>query len=165
MRKELDEKLCADYPLIFRDRNGDMSKTCMVWGMCVGDGWYNILEAMCSNIQGHIDWRLEQIKSAHKFNAELEEALANGFENWDSWKSREPRDIPEPVEQVVAIQVKEKFGTLRFYFGGGDAYIDGIVSMAESMSGRTCEQCGAPGTSTSGGWIRVLCEEHKNAST
>ena len=160
MREELDKALCEKYPLIFAQRNGSMSETSMCWGFCCGDGWYNILDAMCSNIQGHIDWRLEQIKSGHKFNQRIEEARANNFEDWESWRPKEPREIPEPVEQVVATQVKEKFGTLRFYFGGGDAYTDGIVSMAESMSGHTCEDCGAPGTSTNGGWIRVLCDKH-----
>lgn len=161
MRKELDEQLCEKYPKIFRDRNGDMSKTCMVWGMCCGDGWYNILDAMCANIQSHINWRLEQIEYAKKFNAELEEARLDDFENWDDWKSREPRAIPEPIEQVIAVQVKEKFGGLRFYYMGGDDYIRGLENMAESMSYRTCEECGAPGTSTGGGWIRTLCETHQ----
>jgi hypothetical protein len=165
MREELDNKLCEKYPLIFAQRNGSMRETCMCWGFCCGDGWYNILDAMCANIQNHINWRLEEIKMAHKFNAELEEARANDFEGWADWKSREPRDIPEPVEQVVATQVKEKFGDLRFYYTGGDALIDGVVRMAESMSGRTCEECGAPGTHSSSGWIRTLCEEHNNAST
>lgn len=161
MREELDKQLCEKYPLIFAQRNGNMRETCMCWGFCCGDGWYNILDAMCANIQGHINWRLEQIKSAHKFNLELEEARANDFENWHDWKLREPREIPKPVAQVVATQVKEKFGSLRFYYSGGDDLIDGIVRMAESMSDRTCEECGAPGTPSSNGWIQTLCEEHK----
>ena len=45
----------------------------------------------------------------------------------------------------MADQVKEKFGTLRFYYTGGDDRIDGMVRMAESMSAVTCETCGAPG--------------------
>jgi hypothetical protein len=32
--------------------------------------------------------------------------------------------------------------------------------MAESMSGVTCEECGKPGTSTRGGWIKTACKEH-----
>jgi hypothetical protein len=135
----------------------------MYWGFEHGDGWYNILDAMCANIQNHIDNRLDSIKWAEKWNAEVAEAAANDFEDWDDWKSRKPRKVPEPVLQVVATQVKEKYGTLRFYFDGGDDYIDGIIAMAESMSARTCEVCGAPGTSNGGGWIRTLCEEHKNA--
>lgn len=156
MRKELDEKLCEKYPLIFRDRKGDMSKTCMVWGMCCGDGWYNILDAMCANIQGHIDHSHEQIKWAHKWNANVNDP---DYE-WTAFVDRVERPIPEPVEQVIAIQVKEKFGGLRFYYNGGDDHIQGVVNMAESMSYRTCEECGAPGKSNNEGWIRTLCDAH-----
>lgn len=163
MREELDAELCAKYPLIFRDRNEDPSKTCMYWGIAVGDGWYNIIDALCANIQNHIKNRLENIKFTEKWNREIEEAEANNFKDWEVWMARDKRPVPEAIPQVVAIQVKEKFGGLRFYFSGGDDYIDGIVDMAESMSYRTCEECGAPGTATEGGWIRTLCEEHKNA--
>ena len=160
MREELDKKLCEKYPLIFRDRHEDPSKTCMYWGIAVGDGWYNIIDALCANIQAHINNRLDTIERNKKWNIELAEAEANGFEDWADWKPREPRDIPEPIEQVIAVQVKEKFGGLRFYYNGGDDYIRGLENMAESMSYRTCEECGAPGKPTKGGWIRTLCEQH-----
>ena len=61
---------------------------------------------------------------------------------------------------VTATQVKEKYGTLRFYYNGGDDYIDGVVSMAETISAKTCETCGAPGELREGGWLRTLCDEH-----
>jgi hypothetical protein len=51
MRKELDEALCAKYPEIFRDRNGDMRTTAMCWGFECGDGWYNIIDGLCATIQ------------------------------------------------------------------------------------------------------------------
>jgi len=47
MRKELDEALCAKYPLIFKDRNADMRTTAMCWGLECGDGWYNIIDVLC----------------------------------------------------------------------------------------------------------------------
>jgi hypothetical protein len=65
------------------------------------------------------------------------------------------------IQQVTLDQVKEKFGTLRFYYTGGDEHIHGLVRMAESMSGVMCEECGAPGTTNGGGWIRTLCEKHE----
>jgi hypothetical protein len=68
------------------------------------------------------------------------------------------RDVPELVPQVTLDQVKEKFGTLRFYYTGGDEYISGMVTMAEAMSGTTCESCGNPGERTGGGWIKTVCE-------
>ena len=73
-----------------------------------------------------------------------------------------PLDIPEPVEQVIAAQVKEKFGALRFYYDGGDEYIRGAVTMAEFMSTVTCEDCGKPGSkSNKSNWIKTVCDEHK----
>jgi hypothetical protein len=70
--------------------------------------------------------------------------------------------VPEACEQVVVDQVKEKFGGLRFYYTGGDDLIDGMVRMAESMSEVTCEECGYPGTTRGGGWVRTLCDKHEN---
>lgn len=55
-------------------------------------------------------------------------------------------------------QVKEKYGTLRLYHYGGDAYCEGVVDMAEAMSAITCERCGRPGKATVGGWITTLCD-------
>lgn len=82
--------------------------------------------------------------------------LMGNIQHHIDWKN----STEEVVPQVVVEQVKEKFGTLRFYYRGGDDYISGLVSMAESMSGVTCETCGNPGTRTSGGWIKTACKEH-----
>ena len=56
-------------------------------------------------------------------------------------------------------QVKEKYGTLRFYYHGGDEVIEGMVSMAESMTHRTCEGCGCPGEKRGNGWVKTLCDK------
>ena len=82
--------------------------------------------------------------------------LMGNIQNHIDWQNREKEVVP----QVTLDQVKEKFGTLRFYYSGGDDTIRGMVSMAESMSSVTCEECGKPGTSTSGGWIKTVCKEH-----
>jgi hypothetical protein len=82
--------------------------------------------------------------------------LMGNIQNHIDWQNRNG----EVVSQVTVDQVKEKFGTLRFYYTGGDDYIRGMVTMAESMSGVICEECGKPGTSTGGGWIKTVCIEH-----
>jgi hypothetical protein len=67
------------------------------------------------------------------------------------------------IPQVVAEQVKEKFGGLRFYYHGGDEKIDGMVWLAGTMSYKICEKCGS--TENIGetvGWISVLCETCAN---
>jgi hypothetical protein len=141
MRQELDEKLCKDYPKIFANRNGDMITTAMCWGFECSDGWYNTINALCYNIQEHIDWKIST----------RERLLKNNPHNLK---------VPDEVEQVVAVQVKEKFGTLRFYTNGGDDYTHGLISMAESMSAVTCETCGAPGKRRGRGWIYTACVAH-----
>ncbi len=65
------------------------------------------------------------------------------------------------AEQVVAGQIKEKFGTLRFYFLGGSRRCHDIVNDAERISSATCEKCGVmPAYLTGNHWLRTLCEEH-----
>ena len=83
--------------------------------------------------------------------------LMGNIQHHIDWKNKKE----EVVAQVTLDQVKEKFGTLRFYYTGGDDYIDGMVTMAESMSGVTCQECGNPGTQTQGGWIKTVCEAHR----
>lgn len=62
-------------------------------------------------------------------------------------------------ETVQASQIKEKFGSLRFYYYGGDDFASGAIEAAEMASIRTCEVSGAPGRLTSGGWVSTLSPE------
>lgn len=84
------------------------------------------------------------------------ESLCGNIQHYLNWKNKES----EVVAQVVVTQIKEKFGGLRFYYNGGDDTIDGMVRMAESWASNACEECGVPGQSRSGGWIKTLCDEH-----
>lgn len=109
-------------------------------GFCVGEGWWPILEALCNNIQHRID-------QVDKYREYL-------------LQHPRPVPLPDPVPQVVVDQIKEKFGGLRFYYSGGDEYIDGLVSMAESWAIRTCEQCGNAGRLRGQNWLYTACVEH-----
>ena len=99
----------------------------------VGPGWWPIIERLCRNIQSHIDW-----KQAEK----------------------EKYNRGDGCPQAVVVQIKEKFGELRFYCDGGDQYIDGLIQMATEWAGKTCEACGMPGKRTNTSWIKTLCEQH-----
>ena len=166
MRPELNQRLREDYPEIFANK-------CEI---SCDDGWFNILNTLCGCIQNHIDARNRNLENNLKFNR-MADALAAGDDILflDYYGTMSPnfiqdrradilagqrREIWEPCDQVVALQIKEKFGTLRFYAEGGDAYTVGMTQMAESMSAVTCECCGAPGTTAGSGWIRTLCARH-----
>ena len=89
--------------------------------------------------------------------AVLLKVLMNDIQHHIDWNNKESEVVP----QVVLQQVKEKFGTLRFYYKGGDDYIHGLVALAESMSAHICEDCGSTGERRGGGWVRTLCDRHE----
>ena len=70
-------------------------------------------------------------------------------------------DNPRIYKDVNVLQVKEKFGTLRIYFSGGDAFLDGIECTLGWWSGTICETCGALGQiNTWRGWDKTQCKDH-----
>lgn len=76
------------------------------------------------------------------------------------------RNKPEAAHMICqATQVKEKFGGLCFYTYGGDEYIDGMISFAESMSYHICSECGDPSEKQDNhrGWIYTLCKKCKES--
>lgn len=65
------------------------------------------------------------------------------------------------LKQVEALQVKEKFGGLRFYIGGAPDKIYDYIWKAEEESLKTCEECGTKDNvkQRHGGWIVTLCDK------
>lgn len=178
MSPELDKQLCEKYPLIFAQRHRSMQETAMCWGFDVGDGWYNILDALCANIQNHINNINRQIEYKEKMNSIYDGVRTGDLtlfnDYYKSFKSEYRSDllkkiysgeivnyhIPEKEPQTEAVQVKEKFGTLRFYIDYGDDSVYAFIAMAESMSARTCETCGKPGKLRGTGWVYTSCNDH-----
>jgi hypothetical protein len=160
MRKELDEALCAKYPLIFRDRHENMQVTAMCWGFECGDGWYNIIDILCGLLTSdyrQAESRYESIKD--KVDQPQWEGSKNIItqEKIDEAKAKLDE---ETLKVPVAVQVKEKFGGLRFYVNGATDKHWSYINFAESMSYRTCEECGAPGKTYTDGWHTTLCDVH-----
>lgn len=69
-------------------------------------------------------------------------------------------DCPDSGVWPKAVQVKEKFGTLRFYMTFKTPGMAALIRKAEDKSAVTCEVCGKPGEGRSQrSWIMTLCEE------
>lgn len=101
----------------------------MVNWLSVPDGWLRIIDALCNSIQDYID-------STY--------IIENG-------QNRIP-------EQVTCIQVKEKFGGLRFYVSNADDYVNGMIRMAETLCYNICDECGSSeDLGVTSGWISVKC--------
>jgi hypothetical protein len=159
MRRELDEALCAKYPLVFKDRNENMQNTAMCWGFECGDGWYNIIDVLCGLLTS--DYRQAKSRYDH-----LAEVGVGGILYGTKTVTQEILDEAktkldeETLKVPVAVQVKEKFGGLRFYVQAATDKHYNYISFAESMSYRTCEECGAPGKTYTDGWHQTLCDIH-----
>ena len=100
-------------------------------------------------------------------------AMPRGFECGDGWfdliwdlcERLEPlvcelNATLQPAEHFEVLQVKQKFGGLRFYVSHHTAAIDSEIEAAKLESRRTCEQCGRSGSlRNTDGWLVTLCEE------
>ncbi len=78
------------------------------------------------------------------------------------------RDMSFKIENILektdetdmyAVQVKEKYGRLRFYMSETTPEIDAIISDAEALSTQTCEVCGHFGKMRGWHHIRVRCDK------
>ena len=162
MREELDAKLVAKYPLIFKNRHGNMKETLMCWGFSCGDGWYNIIDVLCGLLYSQYEQAKDRYENLVRWKAE------GGTFPWNGGKPITDEDIAEAKAKMdeeeqrvpVAVQVKEKFGSLRFYVDRATDEHYNYIHFAESMSYRTCETCGAPGKVYPFGWHYVACDAH-----
>jgi hypothetical protein len=182
MKAELQEKLFSKYPKMFGDRTKPMNETCMCWGLEVGDGWYNLIDTLCEALTYTYTTSIQ---------VDEEDGKRLGVESYNFNEKSSYYFTIEPP-QVIATQVKEKYGTLRFYYREEyneeimslietgkypdlqriidrySDYINGIVHFAETASGRTCEDTGQPGElhasgGTRNGWVKTVNKEHAKA--
>ena len=98
----------------------------------------------------------------------------------DGWRKAFGEQMCEEIQNLLEeadyvykyriLQIKEKFGSLRWYSGGVPDSIkkqyDAVIRKYEDLSGKTCFICGKPATKISMGWICPWCdgcaEKHKN---
>ena len=143
-------------------------------GYAVGEGWYPIIENLVEQIDSYTRWK----RKMRTRDLRLDRARDKGREavtkficgdktpsDWDQERIDDimstPHAITPKVHWIQIQQIKEKFGGLRFYYQGGDEYVSGLVAMAETWAGHTCERCGDKGERRSGGWVRTLCDKHE----
>jgi hypothetical protein len=187
MNSGLDKYLVEKYPKIFADRHASVQVSCMAFGFEHNDGWFWLLDQLCESIQNYIDYNSKKTIIKNKYLRNLSKRLIRlsykrqyskyklfrkilKFQNNLLYRmsnyieSKSKKIEIETIPQVVATQVKEKFGSLNFYYNGGDDYISGMISLAENMSNDICEFCGS--TENIGhtkGWIYTICKScHSN---
>lgn len=93
--------------------------------------------------------------------------MAFGFDCGDGWadllhdlSQKLTAHARETGLDIVAIQVKEKWGELVVYADGTDDEADQLIEAAREASATICEQCGAPGRLYRRGWHQTRCPAH-----
>jgi len=102
-----------------------------------------------------------------------ESAMCFGFDCRDGWfqiiydLSAEIMTLAEQagIEAPEMVQVKEKFGGLRYYVDGGNGAIFSCIQKAGDESMDVCEICGNAGKIRQGGWVQTLCDDHYEDAT
>lgn len=107
------------------------------WGFECDDGWYEIIKELSNYI----------------YKGCLEREIKMG--------------LPDDLEfnPIHVIQVKEKYGTLRFYLSGTHDWMEKFIDMAEEKSSVTCETCGKQGELKKGVWWHTICKDCENKRT
>lgn len=131
--------LVRKYPLLYRNRYASPKTTAMVWGFSCGNGWFNIINALSAELS----YPYERAKSRYEFMVE---------------NKKSPELISEAVNEMnllrehhpVAMQVKEKFGSLRFY-------ADNISADQEntSLSQKICPKGPVKYAESAGSFVRA----------
>lgn len=159
MSPELDRELCERYPLIFKNRHASMRESAMCWGFEHGDGWFHVLDTLCALLYAPYREAVEEYEYAREYEGTVPYEGAEVITAIDVERARLAKVVAADAIPV-AMQVKEKFGTLRFYVGGASEQAYHYIEFAEALSARTCEECGAPGQTRGSGWVRTLCDRH-----
>lgn len=137
------EDLCRRYPALFQQ----------CYDFSIGEGWMPLVETLAARIQWAIDSRRERLAQLERQSERNQEAIDR--------LAGELRHLDESPPRIL--QVKEKFGELRFYMSGGLAEFREWIAFAEDYSSSICERCGRRAVRKTRGWVRNLCEEDYQA--
>jgi len=189
MTKDLEWNLVRRFPVLYQDFTSPMTQTAMCWGFEHGDGWNGIIWMLSLAIEeelGYSWWRsrlfLWKKAAARRWN-DMIYTLSPVVQ--DKWRFEGDGTKENPYRQVMAekgrarwpwlkrlvwfpdtgfavSQVKEKYGTLRFYCTGNNTIFQ-YTQWAEYLSSVICEECGKPGKLREGGWLRTLCDACQEA--
>jgi hypothetical protein len=136
--KESHEKALFHRFSFFR-KERPITESLMAFGFECEDGWFDIVWNLSEKIAEELDRIKSEMSKKDKTISLLQIGEEIGFE---------------------VVQVKEKFGTLRFYTNYSNDAIEGFIREAEQQSAKVCEICGAPATlAERSGWYKTLCYE------
>lgn len=137
MKKELVGELLRRYPELFVN--------CEFIDIACDDGWFNLIDTIC----------LELYSEYNSAKSIYENCLENMGKGMYSWIAASPKVTPEMATDMYSemqvrfhklpkiVQIKEKFGSLRFYADGLSQEQMNKIEFAQLLSTKICEKCGS----------------------
>lgn len=167
MKKELELQLKKEFPNLYSDLYGDCRTTCMAWGFECGDGWFQLLYDLSSKLEPLVKKERRWYKRTHHYISrwlywiKAYKIKPNQFVKDTGGMSWTDYNKVSHRKHSRASQVKEKYGTLRFYMTTETKEMTQYINEAESLSAVTCETCGNPGKMCNTGWCNTICDDCK----
>jgi hypothetical protein len=166
------DDLVKKYPELFVVEE-DSQEPFAHFGFECGIGWYDIIDKACQIIYSEYKHHLYMQKMYKRDLDDIEKTIEKR-QSWDKDKTREwiiahteasyssySKMAEEEKERLPkTAQIKEKFGTLRWYVNNADKTSQKIIDFAELMSENTCEVCGEYGKTYTTGWHKTFCLKH-----
>jgi hypothetical protein len=145
MKKELEDKIFNEFPEFFTNKK-DIRNSAMGFGFECRDGWFDLVYNLCKRI--HTFYTTKYI--GHGPDKEIY------------------HHVVPPYFEVL--QVKEKWGSLRFYITGAPMEVHDMIHEAEHQSFYICEICGKRAEKSFSKdyksfyrdelpWVQTLCDD------
>jgi len=135
MTKELEERLTKRFGF-YRD-NLPIAESLMCFGFECNDGWFDLIWELSE--------QLEKLLQEYKDSIPVEERAKDLLLDLDI--------------DFNVVQVKEKYGGLRFYTNWATEKMQCVIDAYEKKSYTICESCGSEARHREiGRWYSTLCE-------
>lgn len=159
MDPNLQTKLIKKYPKIFKQTSLSPQESCMYFGIETGDGWYMLIDKICSQLQ----WNTDKNEYPQVVFTQVKEKYGALTIYYQSFSPEANTKIGKIKEWIAHKLVKYlgKYIPIAISDCYKEGQIDGCIACAESLSIKICEQCGSTiGTKLiDDGWMYTRCKE------
>jgi hypothetical protein len=151
MRRELEERLCEDFPDLFRQYSYSKGSYYALYMAC-GDGWEPIIRRLSQRITKIV----ETIVGPHPNSADT--SVSSEIE--DQLEVEGGSRVKLTKGDFRFMYIKQKYGILHLYLSHCTPDLQKAMNEARLESECTCERCGRPGKFGGPSWPMVFCDHH-----
>lgn len=159
------EKLRKEFPYLYRVRKYSLTQRKTTFIFECEQGWEDILRMTSILLMYEIKkedkwWWFRPYLQMIQFAWNNLMFMQPRWMRQESIFGRYPRFTIYKYSGYCAMQVKEKYGLLRFYMDGSTIDMIKHIDAAETLSHTVCHMCGEPGKMRGASFSYVACDIH-----